>query len=410
MDPLIAPARSWLFVPANRPERFAKAAASGADRVIVDLEDAVAPADKRSACASLSRVVLPDNAHVYLRVNAASTEWFDENIDVAAKLPLAGVLLPKAESAADVARAASRLPNELPIVPIVETAVGVWNVLDVARAKRVERLVFGALDFELDTGMLEGDDTFAYARSRIAIASRVAGLAPPIDSVTIAIDDDARLSRDAERSRRFGFAGKLCIHPRQVATLNRLFRPSDDELAWAGAVLDELARRPGVGVFAFHGTMVDRPVIERARRIQAHEAQIHDAASAPPRDSDDAPPNAHAADYDPAAERAALDWLALADRGDMDRSWNATASWFRDVVTRPQWAQSFTAARSALGAVVRRSIRSVKSATVLPGAPDGEYVVFEFDTSFEHKRSAKETVTPMRDTDGQWRVSGYFVR
>jgi citrate lyase subunit beta/citryl-CoA lyase len=209
---------------------------------------------------------------VYLRVNAASTEWFDENIEMAGRLRLAGVLLPKAESAADVERAASRLPHEFTVVPIVETASGVWNVLDVARAGRVERVVFGALDFELDTGMLEGDDTFAYARASIAMASRMARLAPPIDSVTIAIDDENRLMRDAERSRRFGFAGKLCIHPKQAPVLNGMFRPSTAETEWANAVLAECARRPGEGVFAFRGTMVDRPVIERARRIQGTSA------------------------------------------------------------------------------------------------------------------------------------------
>jgi citrate lyase subunit beta/citryl-CoA lyase len=269
MDPLTAPARSWLFVPANRQERFAKAAASGADRVIIDLEDAVAPADKSAACASLSAAELPTSVPVYLRVNAASTEWFDENIAMAARLRLTGVLLPKAESASDVERAVSRLPRDFTIVPIVETAAGVWSVLDVARAGRVERVVFGALDFELDTGIREGDDTFAFARTSIAMASRIASLAPPIDSVTIEIDDESRLMRDGQRSRRFGFAGKLCIHPKQAPVLNRMFRPADDEVEWAEAVLAERSRRPQDGVFAFRGTMVDRPVIERARRIQA---------------------------------------------------------------------------------------------------------------------------------------------
>ncbi|HXT18225.1 MAG TPA: CoA ester lyase [Gemmatimonadaceae bacterium] len=269
MDALTSPARSWLFVPANRPERFAKAAASGADRVIIDLEDSVTPADKAAACAGLARTELPASVPVYVRVNAASTEWFDANIEVAAHLDVTGVLLPKVELPGDIKRADARLPAEFQIVPIVETAGGVWNVLEVAHAPRVERLVFGALDFELDTGMLEGDDTFAYARSRIVLASRIAGLAPPIDAVTIGIDDEAALTRDAERSRRFGFAGKLCIHPRQVAPLNRLFAPTAAEMAWAESILAEADKRPGEGAFALNGTMVDRPVIERARRIVA---------------------------------------------------------------------------------------------------------------------------------------------
>ena len=269
MDPLTAPARSWLFVPANRPERFAKAAASDADRVIVDLEDAVAPADKVAAREGLARAELPSTKPLYLRVNSPGTEWFFADVETAVKLKLTGVLLPKAELTIDVERVASQLASGVTVVPIIETAAGMSNVRDVARARRVERLVFGALDFELDTGIREGDDTFAYARSRVTIASRMAGIAPPIDSVTIAIDDEARLRADAERSRRFGFAGKLCIHPKQTAILNAMWAPTPEEIAWADAILAEHERRPAEGVFAFNGTMVDRPVIERAKRIRA---------------------------------------------------------------------------------------------------------------------------------------------
>jgi hypothetical protein len=115
-------------------------------------------------------------------------------------------------------------------------------------------------------------------------------------------------------------------------------------------------------------------------------------------------------DYDPAAERVAIDWLALADRGEAAASWEAAASLFRRAVSAQQWEQSLGAARAPLGAVVSRRLESARAATELPGAPDGEYVVFQFNTTFEHKRAATETVTPMRDTDGQWRVSGYFIR
>lgn len=115
-------------------------------------------------------------------------------------------------------------------------------------------------------------------------------------------------------------------------------------------------------------------------------------------------------DYDPAAERAALEWLALVDRGDASASWDAAASLFRRAVSREQWAQSLSVAREPLGGMVSRQLGSARAMTELPGAPDGEYVVFQFSTAFEHKRTATETVTPMRDTDRQWRVSGYFVR
>jgi citrate lyase subunit beta / citryl-CoA lyase len=263
------PARSWLFVPSTRPDRFAKAAASGADRVILDLEDAVAPSEKIDARRNLVNEVIPHDVPVYVRVNSALTPWFDDDLATAARLSIRGILLPKADSAAHVERAAAAIAPEHVIVPIIETAVGLWNVLGVARASRVERLVFGALDFALDTGMHDADGAFDYARSRIAIASKVAGIAPPVDAVTLGIDDQALLKRHATRSWRFGFGGKLCIHPKQIRATNDAFRPSDEDVAWARAILDEQAARPQDAVFAHRGELVDRPVLERAKLIVA---------------------------------------------------------------------------------------------------------------------------------------------
>jgi hypothetical protein len=114
--------------------------------------------------------------------------------------------------------------------------------------------------------------------------------------------------------------------------------------------------------------------------------------------------------YDSAAEQAARDWLSLTDGGDARACWNAAASLFRDAVSPDDWSQALKAARGPLGPVVSRKVSGANPASELPGAPDGEYVVFEFDTSFANKHAATETVTPMKDTDGQWRVSGYFIR
>jgi hypothetical protein len=116
------------------------------------------------------------------------------------------------------------------------------------------------------------------------------------------------------------------------------------------------------------------------------------------------------ADFDPAAERATLDWLALVDARDARASWAAAATAFRRVVPEQRWAESLEAARGPLGTVESRQLVDAKPATELPGAPDGQYVVFRFETAFEHKSAAVETVTPMLDADGEWRVSGYFVR
>jgi citrate lyase subunit beta/citryl-CoA lyase len=269
VDASLMPARSWLFVPSTRPERFAKAATSGADRVILDLEDAVAPSEKADARRQLANAAIPNDVPVYVRVNSALTPWFEDDLAVAATLAIQGILLPKADIAAHVERAAAAIAPEHAIVPIIETAVGLWNVLEVARATRVERLVFGALDFALDTGMHDKDGALDYVRSRIVVASKVAGIAAPVDFVTLGIDDQDLLTRDAARSRFFGFGGKLCIHPKQVRATNDAFRPSDEEVAWARAILAEQAARPRDAVFAHRGELVDRPVLERARQIVA---------------------------------------------------------------------------------------------------------------------------------------------
>jgi citrate lyase subunit beta/citryl-CoA lyase len=279
----VPPARSWLFVPATRPDRFAKAVTSGADRVIIDLEDAVAPAAKVAARERLAATPLPSGVPIYLRVNGVGSEWFADDLAAAAALPLAGIVLPKAESAEHVARAIAALvpagaavPAALaPVVPILETAAGVWNALEIARSPRVERVAFGALDFQLDTGVRGDGEELAFARSRIVLASRVAGVAPPVDAVTPDLDDERRLERDLERARLFGFGGKLCIHPYQVAAANRAFSPTPEEVAWARGLLDALGGIPEAqrGTFSFQGAMVDRPVVERARAILAAEGR-----------------------------------------------------------------------------------------------------------------------------------------
>jgi citrate lyase subunit beta/citryl-CoA lyase len=270
VDPLSRPARSWLFVPATHPDRFGKAAASGADRVIIDLEDAVAPEAKSQARRGLPPG-LPGEVPCYLRVNGFGTQWFEEDLRLATQLPFAGVVLPKAEAVEQIVAAAVGLREHQTIVALVESALGVWNVSEVARAARVERIAFGSIDLQLDTGIRGEEIELAYARSRIVLASRVAKLAAPVDAVSLGIDDEASVARDAERARRFGFGGKLCIHPKQVGPINRAFLPSEEEVAWARGLIDALAARPdrGRGAFSYRGTLVDRPVIERAKQILA---------------------------------------------------------------------------------------------------------------------------------------------
>lgn len=271
MDPLTAAARSWLYVPATRPDRFEKAAASGADRIILDLEDAVAPEAKVEARRRVAAARLPTAVPVYLRVNGRGTEWYAGDVTVAAGLPIAGVMLPKTSSAEDVTSLAAALPPSFRIVALIETAVGLWNALEIARAPRVERLAFGALDFQLDTGAGGGPTELAYARSRIVVASRVAGIEPPIDVISVVIDDEFQVESEAREGRRFGFGGKMCIHPRQIAPTHAAWQPTSDEIAWARGLIEALEARSvdERGAFSYRGAMVDRPVIDRARRILA---------------------------------------------------------------------------------------------------------------------------------------------
>jgi citrate lyase subunit beta / citryl-CoA lyase len=259
--------RSYLFVPGNRPDRFEKAWQSGADAVILDLEDAVQSTHKDLAREAVAAWLSP--AHpVYLRINGTSTLWFERDLEVVGLPGVLGVVLPKAEQPEQIDLLAARLTNEARVLPLVETALGVWNARALAQAPQVERLAFGSVDFQLDTGVSGDQEELLYAYSRLVLASRVASLLPPVAGVTMALDDLTRLGDDVARARRLGFGGKLCIHPKQVETINRGFAPSEAELGWARRVL-QVARITGAGALQLDGELIDRPVIERARSLLA---------------------------------------------------------------------------------------------------------------------------------------------
>ncbi len=258
--------RAWLFVPGHRPERFEKALAAGADRVIIDLEDAVAPADKDSARAALAAWLATASARVAVRLNAADTPWFESDLALLAHAAVSTVVLPKAEDTAVLARLAAQRAG-LALVPLVESAAGIAAARTLAAAPGVERLAFGHIDFQLDLGMKDASEADLLPhRCELVLASRLARIAPPLDGVTVAIDDAARLAEDVQRARRLGFGGKLCIHPRQVAGVRAGFAPSEAELAWARRVLEAAAAAGGAAV-AVDGKMVDKPVLLRAEGI-----------------------------------------------------------------------------------------------------------------------------------------------
>jgi citrate lyase subunit beta/citryl-CoA lyase len=256
---------TYLFVPGSRPERFDKALAAGADVVIIDLEDAVAPGDKDSARAAVAGWLSADKP-VCLRINSADTGWFAEDLALCAHTGVAAIMLPKASAVADIDRV--RRAGARRVLPLIENAQGFVNLSAIAAADGVERLAFGSIDFAVDLG-IEGDDReLDYFRSQLVLASRVAGIAPPVDGVTTAIGDELVLASDTLRGKRFGFGGKLCIHPAQLAVVHAGYRPDASEVAWAERVLAAAEASQGAAV-AVDGKMVDRPVILKAERILA---------------------------------------------------------------------------------------------------------------------------------------------
>ena len=266
--------RTALFVPATRPERIPKALASGADQVIVDLEDAVAENLKVEARGNLDAFLTahPD-ARVLVRINSAEHPQQAADIELCRRHPgVAGVLLPKVECAGQVAPVAA---TGKPVWPIIESAVGLQQLPAIALAEGVERLSFGALDLGLDLGLASGtaaaNRILDQARYAILLNSILAGLASPLDSVFPDIKNPEGLAQMAADARDMGFGGMLCIHPGQVQVVHDTLMPGVDQLSWAQRVL--AAGSSGDGVFVVDGQMVDAPVIGHARRVLQRAGQ-----------------------------------------------------------------------------------------------------------------------------------------
>jgi citrate lyase subunit beta/citryl-CoA lyase len=281
--------RSMLFVPGDRPERFAKAAASGADAVILDLEDAVVPGKRPQARREIAAYLASAERRVplWVRINPVDTE--DALPDLAAVIDARpdGIMLPKARDAADVHRASHWLEahearcgyalGSVGLVPLITESAGA--LLRAASftelPARVAGLTWGAEDLAADIGAFgnkspDGDYelTYAIARSMCLLAAAAAGV-PAIDTVDTEIRDIAAIERRARASRRQGFAGKLAIHPGQVAPIHAAFSPSDDEVRWAERVLAAFRDAPGTGAVSLEGGMLDKPHVRQAERILA---------------------------------------------------------------------------------------------------------------------------------------------
>lgn len=276
------PFRSLLFAPGNHPRKAKKVFGAGADAAILDLEDAVPLAEKPATRAAVVEALKrPRDGLGYVRVNAFDTEFCQGDLAQVVGPWLDGIVLPKAESAAELQSADNQVaklesdqdmePGAIDIVPIIETAKGLAAVSDIAGCgSRVRRLSFGAVDFAKDLNMRLSLDEWELtpARAAIALASRVAGLDAPLDSVWVHYRDTEGLVKSAERVRDMGFQGKMCIHPDQVAPVNDAFTPGDDEVAKAETIVAafEAAEAEGSASIQIDGFFVDYPVVEQARR------------------------------------------------------------------------------------------------------------------------------------------------
>ncbi|MBA0126803.1 CoA ester lyase [Haloechinothrix sp. YIM 98757] len=256
-------ARTWLFVPGDAPDRFAKAEAASPDVVVIDLEDAVAEPRKHDARSAAAEWL--DTGHpAAVRVNPPDTEWHADDISMVGSRECI-VMVPKSEDAASIEQLTTLLAPGSCAVALIETAKGVSGAESLAMASGVERLAFGSFDLAAQLGVAASDATaMAYPRTALVLASAVAGLAPPVDGVCGQLTDDAPLREETALAARLGFAGKLCIHPRQIPIVTEGLSPTESELRWARAVVDA-ERHDGVAVL--DGQMVDKPVVERARRI-----------------------------------------------------------------------------------------------------------------------------------------------
>lgn len=259
-------ARTFLFVPGDRPERFAKAAASGADLVVLDLEDAVAPAAKPDAREAVGEWLAAGNRGM-VRINPPGTEWYEDDVAAVAGVAATSVpvMLPKAQDPAEVAALVAALGRAAQVVPLVETALGVHRAVEVCGVEGVVRAGFGSVDLASELGVDPIDrEALRFARSALVLGSRAAGAGAPIDGVTTAVRDEQLLLEDCAHGLSLGFTAKMCIHPTQVRPVATAFSPTPEQVEWARAVVGASAAG---GVAVVDGKMIDKPVVERARAL-----------------------------------------------------------------------------------------------------------------------------------------------
>jgi citrate lyase subunit beta / citryl-CoA lyase len=259
-----------LYVPANRPDRFAKAVAAGPDLVVFDLEDAV-PVDDKAGARGWAVAWIAANAHgpVEVRVNAPGTPWIEDDLAAVAAVPSVRIRLPKVESVADVRAVLEQVPSAR-ITALIESPLGLEKAFEIATADpRVVAVALGEADLSSALGV-DGPAGLAWARGRLVSASRAAGLGAPMMSVFPRVNDDEGLRASCLEGRALGFVGRTAIHPRQLATIVECFTPTAGQLAEAEALLAAVEKagvaEGGVIVLA-DGRMVDPAMVGRAHEV-----------------------------------------------------------------------------------------------------------------------------------------------
>ena len=283
----IGPLRTALFVPGNRPDRVDKAVKTSADAVIIDLEDAVAFTEKEASRSKVrDKIIEHAERKIIVRVNSLDSPFFEGDLAEVVTGNLVCLMVPKVESAAHVReinenllkieKEKGMLEGSVSIIPLIESAGAVQNIFQIAAEKaepsRIYCVAFGAADYTLDMGIeitKEGTE-LSYPRSRIAVASRAAGIEPPLDTpFMMDLKDMEALKVDAGRAKQLGFQGKLCIHPNQIEPCHAIFSPAKEEILYAERVVQvfEEAEKEGSAAIQLDGRFIDYPVVERARRI-----------------------------------------------------------------------------------------------------------------------------------------------
>ena len=285
------PLRSLLFAPGNHARRVERALSLDADAVILDLEDAVAVAEKSATRAVVAAALgQPRRGLLYVRVNAIDTEFCYGDLLAVAQAGLDGIVLPKTESAAGIATiewllAQLERDRDLPhggveLIPIIETARGLQQIdVILSAGRRVRRVAFGAGDFTLDLNMswTRNEIELAHARAVVVTASRAAGIDAPLDTVWADLTDPEGLEASARTALACGFQGKMCIHPDQITVVNGVFTPNEAEIAAAERVCTAFARAEAEGSAAIQidGKFIDYPIVYRAKRVLQKMASIH---------------------------------------------------------------------------------------------------------------------------------------